>query len=72
MGAWRTAKELAITEGEVRLGFEAGRDRDVDDAAIGVLIWTVRRCGIFPTQLNDLELISGSLALSHAIKASDG
>jgi hypothetical protein len=36
--------------------------------AIGALIWTgpalrVRRSGIFPTQLNDSELIRGSLTL---------
>ena len=30
-------------------------------AAIGVLIWTVRRSGIFPVQLNEAELIRGSL-----------
>jgi hypothetical protein len=29
--------------------------------AIGASIWTVRRSGIFPTQLNDSELIRGSL-----------
>ena len=32
--------------------------------AIGVLIWTVRRSGIFPTQLNDPELIRGSLGIN--------
>jgi len=31
--------------------------------AIGALIWTVRRSGIFPAQLNDSELIRGSLAI---------
>jgi hypothetical protein len=30
-------------------------------AKIGALIWTVRRSGIFPAQLNDSELIRGSL-----------
>jgi hypothetical protein len=30
--------------------------------AIGALIWTVRRSGIFPAQLNNSELIRGSLA----------
>jgi len=29
--------------------------------AIGALIWTVRRSGIFPAQLNDSKLIRGSL-----------
>jgi hypothetical protein len=32
--------------------------------AIGALNWTVRRSGIFPAQLNDSELIRGSLILS--------
>ena len=31
--------------------------------AIGALIWTVRRSGIFPAQLNDSELIRGSLTI---------
>jgi len=31
---------------------------------IGALIWTVRRSGIFPAQLNDSELIRGSLEFS--------
>jgi hypothetical protein len=34
---------------------------------IGALNWTVRRSGIFPAQLNDSELISGSLIYRAAL-----
>jgi hypothetical protein len=36
-------------------------------AKIGALIWTVRRSGIFPTQLNDSELIRGSLGITRRL-----
>jgi hypothetical protein len=35
--------------------------------AIGALIWTVRRSGIFPAQLNDSELIRDSLIVGNTV-----